>query len=157
MKNLKKILAVLLCGVLLFALAACGEEPAKNPKTADVVASLRDAIEFPEMAEQPVDNLSFFGYDLTAADVEDMTFILAGSGITSDEVCIIKLTDASKASAVVDMMKARRDEVKATAASYTPAEVEKLDTAVIGSKGAYAYYACTNDNTKAKEILNNAF
>ena len=47
--------------------------------------------------------------------------------------------------------------VKDTAADYTPEETEKLTTAVIGSKGAYVYYAATNDNTKAKEILNNAF
>lgn len=157
MKNLKKILAILLCGVLLFALTACGEEPAKNPKTADVVGDLRDAIEFPEMAELTVDDLVYYGYDLTAADVEDMSFILAGSGITSDEVCVIKLTDASKANAVLDMMKTRRDQIKDTAASYTPDEVEKLETAVFGSKGNYVYYACTNDNAKAKEILNNAF
>ena len=157
MKQFKKILAVLLCCAMLFTLAACGEEPAKNPKTADVVANLRDAIEFPEMAELTADDLIYYGYDLSAADVEDMTFVLAGSGITADEVCIIKLVDAAKADAVVTMMKARRDEVKNTAASYTPDEVEKLDTAVIGSKGAYVYYACTNDNAKAKEILNNAF
>ena len=36
-------------------------------------------------------------------------------------------------------------------------ETEKLTTAVIGSKGAYVYYAATNDNAKAKEILSSAF
>ena len=67
------------------------------------------------------------------------------------------LKDESKADSVKKMMETRRDMVKDTAADYTPEETEKLTTAVIGSKGAYVYYAATNDNTKAKEILNNAF
>ena len=82
---------------------------------------------------------------------------MAGSGITADEVFVVKLTDASKADSVMDMMAARRDMIKETAADYTPEETEKLTTAVIGSKGAYVYYAATNDNAKAKEILSSAF
>ena len=148
MKNTKKWMAVLLCGLMLLVSAACSQEE-KNPKASDVVDELRAEIEFPEMAT--------YGYDLTADDVEDMCFILAGSGITADEVFVVKLKDESKADSVKKMMETRRDMVKDTAADYTPEETEKLTTAVIGSKGAYVYYAATNDNTKAKEILNNAF
>ena len=157
MKNVKKWMSVFLCGLILLVSAACSQEEAKNPKAADVVDDLREAIEFPEMAEQSVEDLTAYGYDLTADDVEDMCFILAGSGITADEVFVVKLTDASKADSVMDMVAARRDMIKETAADYTPEETEKLTTAVIGSKGAYVYYAATNDNAKAKEILSSAF
>ena len=156
MKNTKKWMAVLLCGLMLLVSAACSQEE-KNPKASDVVDELRAEIEFPEMTSQSVENLAAYGYDLTADDVEDMCFILAGSGITADEVFVVKLKDESKADSVKKMMETRRDMVKDTAADYTPEETEKLTTAVIGSKGAYVYYAATNDNTKAKEILNNAF
>ena len=118
---------------------------------------IRGAIEFPEMAEVKVSDLAMYGYDLTADDIAEMQFILAGSGFTADEVVLIKLNDESKAESVVEMAKTRRDGIAETAQNYTPDEMDKLDTAVIGSKGPYVYYAATNDNTKAKEILENAF
>lgn len=118
MKNTKKWMAVLLCGLMLLVSAACSQEE-KNPKASDVVDELRAEIEFPEMASQSVENLAAYGYDLTADDVEDMCFILAGSRITADEVFVVKLKDESKVDSVKKMMETRRDMVKDTAADYT--------------------------------------
>ena len=147
-----------MCLVLLFVSAACSSnEEVKDVNLTEVMDEIRGAIEFPEMAEVKVSDLAMYGYDLTADDIAEMQFILAGSGFTADEVVLIKLNDESKAESVVEMAKTRRDGIAETAQNYTPDEMDKLDTAVIGSKGPYVYYAATNDNTKAKEILENAF
>lgn len=148
----------MMCLVLLFVSAACSSnEEVKDVNLTEVMDEIRGAIEFPEMAEVKVSDLAMYGYDLTADDIAEMQFILAGSGFTADEVVLIKLNDESKAESVVEMAKTRRDGIAETAQNYTPDEMDKLDTAVIGSKGPYVYYAATNDNTKAKEILENAF
>ena len=44
MKNVKKWMSVFLCGLILLVSAACSQEEAKNPKAADVVDDLREAI-----------------------------------------------------------------------------------------------------------------
>ena len=155
---MKKVLAGMMCLVLLFVSAACSSnEEVKDVNLTEVMDEIRGAIEFPEMAEVKVSDLAMYGYDLTADDIAEMQFILAGSGFTADEVVLIKLNDESKAESVVEMAKTRRDGIAETAQNYTPDEMDNLDTAVIGSKGPYVYYAATNDNTKAKEILENAF
>ena len=155
---MKKVLVGMMCLVLLFVSAACSSnEEVKDVNLTEVMDEIRGAIEFPEMAEVKVSDLAMYGYDLTADDIAEMQFILAGSGFTADEVVLIKLNDESKAESVVEMAKTRRDGIAETAQNYTPDEMDKLDTAVIGSKGPYVYYAATNDNTKAKEILENAF
>ncbi|MBM6920965.1 DUF4358 domain-containing protein [Phocea massiliensis] len=155
---MRKFLAGMMCLVLLLASAACSSNTeVKNPNLSDVIGEIRAAVEFPEMAEIKVADLPMYGYDLAPEDVAEMQFITAGSGFTADEVVLIKLTDESKAEEVKKMAQTRRDGIAETAQNYTPDEMEKLTTAVVGVKGPYVYYAATNDNAKAKEILTNAF
>ncbi len=154
---MKKLLPALLAIMMMFSLISCGEE-AKNPKAADVMTKIRSEIEFPEMAEKTKDDLASFGYDeLDTADIEDCAYIIASSGLTAEEVFIVKLKDTGDVAAVKKMMEARRDQIAATAQDYTPEEMDKITKAVIETKGRYAFFAITGDNAKAKEIFKEMF
>lgn len=157
MMRLKRILPLLLAAALLLVLTGCKEE-AKNPKVADVMTKVRSELEFPEMAEKTKEDLSSFGYDeLDPADVEESAYIIASSGLTAEEVFIVKLKDEAKAEDVKKMMETRRDQIAATAQDYTPELMDQINKAVIETKGPYAFFAITGDNAKAKQIFDEMF
>ncbi len=154
---MKRWIAFLLASCMMFAFAACGKE-AKNPVVADVMAEIRRGIEFPEMAEKSLEDLPGYGYDsLDSASVEEMSYIIAGSGLTAEEVFIVKCKEGTDMESIQSMMTARRDQIAQDAIDYTPSESEKVTTAVIGTAGNYAYFAITGDNAKAKEIFDASF
>lgn len=155
--NLVKRLLPAFLAAMVFCLAGCQAE-AKNPKVADVMTKIRSEIEFPEMAEKSVEDLASFGYDeLDPADVEESAYIIASSGLTAEEVFIVKLKSEEKAQDVKKMMETRRDQIALTAQDYTPELMEQINGAVIEVKGPYAFFAITGDNDKAKEIYNEMF
>lgn len=158
---MKRFIALCLAFVMLLGLAGCagtdGEE-AKNPDVADVMAKLTSELTFPEMSEKTVDDLPYFGYDtLDVSKVEDMAFIIASSGLTAEEVLIVKMTEEAAAKELKALMEEHRDQVAATAEGYTPEEMGKINSAVIEAKGQYAYFAITTDNEKAKTIFDESF
>ncbi|MCI8406199.1 MAG: DUF4358 domain-containing protein [Oscillospiraceae bacterium] len=159
MKKVFRLLALALALTAALALAACAQkETAKNPKVSDVMAKVRDGISFPEMAEKTIEDLAFYGYDqLDPAKVEEAAFIIASSGLTPEEVFIVKLTDAAGAEEVQKLMEARRDQIAATSQDYTPELMDQIEGAVIGAKGVYAYFAITNDNDQAEQIFDEQF
>lgn len=153
---MKKWIALLLAAMMVLPFAGCTKEQ-KTPKTADIMSAIRSEIEFPEMVEKTVDDLSGYGYDLSADDVEEMSYIIASSGLTAEEVFIVKAKDSNQAEEIKGMMESRRDQVADTAADYTPDQMDEINKAVIETKGNYAFFAITGDNTKAKKIFEEAF
>lgn len=155
---MKKFALLMAALFVMFGLAGCGETEVKNPDVADVMAQIKSEIAFPEMADHGADELQYYGYDTLNADqIDSAAYTIASSGLTAEEVLIIKLKDAKDADAVKAMMETRRDQIAATAMDYTPEEMNKINTAVIGAKGQYVYFAITGDNEKAKEIFNESF
>lgn len=153
------LLALVMALAAALMMAACSQgAEAKNPKVSDVMTKVRDEINFPEMAEKSIEDLAFYGYDqLDAGKVEESAFIIASSGLTPEEVFIIKLTDEAAAEEVEKMMEARRDQVAATSRDYTPELMDQIEGAVIGTKGCYAYFAITNDNEQVEKIFDEQF
>jgi len=154
--NMKRAATLLLAFAMLFAFVGCQKET-KNVNVADVMAEIRDSMEFPEMMEKSEEDLAGYGYDTAEGDIVEMSYIIASSGLTPEEVFLVKAKDADTAEAVKAMMETRRDQIADMAQDYIPEEMEKVTGAVIGSKGVYAYYAVTADNSKVKEILSKAF
>lgn len=153
---MKKWIALVLAALMALPFAGCTGEQ-KTPKTADIMSSIRSEIEFPEMAEKTVDDLPGYGYDLSADDVKQMSYIIATSGLTPEEVFIVEAKDEATAAKIEEMMKTRRDQIADLASTYSPEEMDKINKAVIMTKGSYAYYAVTGDNSKAKKLFEAAF
>lgn len=154
---MKKWTLLILSVVLMFSFTACSSEN-KNPKVSDVMSRVRNEIEFPEMSEKSVDDLASYGYDqLDSSKIEESSFIIASSGSTAEEVFIVKLKDADAIDDLKKMMETRRDQIAETAADYTPEEMDKITKAVIETKGNYAFFAITGNNTQAKKIFSEEF
>ena len=157
---MKKLICLAAALLMAVSFAACqpGGEEAKSPVVADVAAKLAAEIKFPEMASQEAASLQYYGFDeIDTSNIEELSYQIASSGLTPEEVLIIKMKDDSQIADIKTMMETRRDKIAATAADYTPELVNQLDTAVIGTSGVYAYMAITPDNKKAREIIDEMF
>ena len=153
---MKKWIALVLAALMALPFAGCSGEK-KTPATADIMSSIRSEIEFPEMVEKTVDDLPGYGYDLSTDDVTQMSYIIASSGLTAEEVFIVEAKDEATAAKIEEMMKTRRDQIADTAADYTPDQMDEINKAVILTKGSYAFFAITGDNAKAKKLFEAAF
>lgn len=156
---MKRIITVLLTAIMAMSFAACSPaEEMKTPAVSDVAQALTDAIEFPEMATQLAEDLQYYGYgDLNTDDIEEVYYAIASSGLTPEEILIVKLKDDSGIADLKTMMEARRDAIAAVAADYTPELMEQIDSAIIETKGAYAYFVISSDNAAAKAVLDEQF
>lgn len=159
---MKRVFAVMAALLMAASFAGCNsggdDTPAVEPDVSEIMDAVREEIAFPEMAEQTVEDLAVYGYDeLSADDVEEVAYAIASSGLTAEEVMILKLRDAEKADAVKEMMTSRRDSIAATAQDYNPEQMGIINDAVIETRGSYCFFAITADNAKAKQIFEDAF
>lgn len=152
---MKKILVAVMALVMTFAFAGCSN----SKKTVDintVMESIRSEIDLPEMGDIPKDRISGY-YDIKSEDIEEMSYIIAGSGATADEIFILKMNDEEKVSEVKTMMEDRKKQINDLFADYAPGEMTKIESCVIETQGKYAFFAICNDSSKAKKIFTDSF
>lgn len=90
--------------------------------------------------------------DIPESDVSDKVIYLS-SGSTAEEIACFEAKDAAAADEIEKGLKARVDSQKTSFTDYVPAEVDRLDKAVIVKKGTRVYLSVSGDPDKAKEIL----
>jgi hypothetical protein len=92
-------------------------------------------------------------YDIDTATVAEMSVYICGSGAYPDELAVFKFNDEASAKVGAESVKSRLDSQTAIYKDYTPAEMYKLDEAVIITEGNWVAFAACADNAKAKEII----
>lgn len=155
MKTTKLISIIAIAILATFMLVSCKKE-AKTPTVVEILTTMRDKIEFPEMAEIDKKDITLY-YQIDAESIDSMSYIVAGSGINTDEVLILKMKDGTDMSEVTNQMGIRQKSQIELFTDYNPDEMPKLETSIIESTGNYAIFAVTNDNKKAKEIFLDSF
>lgn len=159
MKLKQMALALVIC-LAAAGCAACApaEEEAKTPAVADVAKTVMESIEFPEMTTQIAEDLQYYGYgDLDVANIEEVYYAIASTGMTPEEILIIKLKDDTQIADLKKMMEARRDAIASTAADYTPELMGEIENAVIETKGNYGYFVISGDSETARKIFDEQF
>ncbi len=156
---MKKFITLALSVAMIFSITACGKQ-AKNPNVSNIMSTIRSDIEFPDMGEIKKEALNQ-NYDFKPEQIEQIeqsACIIAGSGITTEEVLILKMKDKTDMDAIRKVMETRLKNQTELFKSYAPDEVLKLNSAVIEVKGNYAFFAITNtkDSSKAKKIFTDA-
>lgn len=151
---MKKLTVIILAVVMMVTVTACSSEP-KNPDVNDIMSKVRSEIEFPDMADIDIKDISLH-YTIDKDQVEQMVCVLAGSGVTADEVLILKMKDGFKADEVKKSLETRKKLQSDLFEPYNPDEMPKINSAVTEISGNYVFFAITNDNSKAKKIFNEA-
>lgn len=76
-----------------------------------------------------------------------------GIGAYAEEIAVLKCADAEDAKGACAVMSSYCTAQKVTFSTYAPAEVEKLNSAVIVTYGPYVVYAVTADNERAADLI----
>ena len=145
-----KMLSLLLIAAAVLCLASCGKKEV-NPDA--VLAAVQKDVKFDyELSDAGSAASMFFSNLPDGAQVK----LYKGAGEYSDEIAI--LTGASEADAqkLEAAAKAHIQELHNSYANYVPAELDKIDNAVIKVAGKYVFVCVTNDYGNAATVLDRA-
>ncbi|MBQ5319207.1 MAG: DUF4358 domain-containing protein [Oscillospiraceae bacterium] len=117
-----------------------------------ITSAIMAEIEIPSAMEKNAENIGAY-YDIDTATVAEMSVYICGSGAYPDELAVFKFNDEASAKVGAESVKSRLDSQTAIYKDYTPAEMYKLDEAVIITEGNWVAFAACADNAKAKEII----
>lgn len=153
---MKKTISLLILSIILALTFSACSTGTKEPAVTDIMKEIRSNIDLPDMAEIAKDRISGY-YEIDASLIEEVEYIIAGSGVTADEIMVIKMQNTESVEAVLDEMEARKMQIADLFSTYNPDEMTKVNDCVIESKDKYVFFAICNDNAMAKSIFENAF
>lgn len=148
----KRIMVGLIGTALLIAMTGCGKKEAKDIDVKTTANSLLTEITYE-------DQLSEVNYDVVY-DMENINItesvVYVSSGATAEEIAAIKCETKEDATKVETALEERVKEQKESFENYVPKELNKLDKAVIVKVGNTVILSVSNDDAKAKEIIEKA-
>jgi len=147
--------AIMVLCVFAAALASCGGGDSEKSHEYDVdefAAKIVESGAFSDILSEVQDDIviSYYGFD--AADVEEMKVYIS-TGATTEEVGLFKCKDGEAAARVLEKAQERSQSQRTAYQSYAPAEIPKIDDAVIKADGAYVFYIVANDYGPVNSLL----
>ncbi|MBP5236965.1 MAG: DUF4358 domain-containing protein [Clostridia bacterium] len=139
-------------------LSACGGNGLTD-KVIDLEAAGKALVECAEfddsLREVPLNTLASVIGDIGA--VKEASAYLAESGATAEAVMVMRCDSTEDAGTVKSLVEAYRDTQKHLFETYNPAEVPKLENAVIESRGLYVLYAVGKNTDAVKGVFGGLF
>lgn len=146
---MKKYLYTVVFILMAVTLCACGAENTKiniEELSADLISNVEFADEMTLINEKTIENLYNIDYAVSQQ-------VYMGSGATAEEVAVFELKDENDANKALDAVKQRIEVQKQDFETYIPAEIPKLENAIVKKIGQYVI-VCISDGKEADEIIN---
>jgi len=148
----KMICGVLACILLLAACASCGErEPEPSFQPEQTVQALLDSGAFSETLEE-LDPMLLFPLSGDAETYKG-SVLYYSTGATSETAAVIAVRDADQAAAVEGVLRTWVEDQIAAERDYRPAEVEKLEHAIVEKRGFTVLLVVAADWEKAAQAI----
>lgn len=146
--------AALLCALLLLALAGCsgGEKEVDAAALAD---ELKNGLTFQDEMTAATDAIRDTLYAIDGADVAQGK-LYTSSGATAEEIAVFKAKDKEAADRLYKAAEERLENQKTAFEDYVPAEMTKLNNAVLVKKGSMVVLCIADDHAAAKKIVDEA-
>ncbi len=153
---MKKRIFVLGAAVLLAAcLGGCGKKAA-DVNAQELADALKNGITYEDdLSSIDLDTARMI-YNFGDANITDAVFY-ESTGATAEEIVVLKCAGDADASTAENSLKARVEEQKESFTDYVPAELEKLNAAVIYRAGNCAVLSVSNESDKARNIIDSYF
>ena len=153
---MKKLLPIVLALSLALSLSACGGgEESYKPED---VRAMADAGAFSEELEELDGDTAFALYGLAdrGLEREDLTdcAILRSAGATCEEGAVLVFTGADKAKTAKEALENYVQSQIEANTEYRPAEIPKLEAALVDVRGETLLLVVANELDAAKEALN---
>lgn len=157
---MKKCFTMALAFVLSLCLAACGDRAQNDASplyNVSYAAAMAEAGAFSESLEEVDTDTAFLlyrlaDYGLTREDLKDCA-VLRSAGATCEEGAVLVFTSDDKAKMAEDALKDYiQGQIEANT-DYRPAEIPKLEEAIVDVRGETLLLVVANDLDAAKEAF----
>lgn len=150
-KNLGAAIAALAAAMTL-VLCACGGGAAEPFDPASTASALLDSGAFSENLEQLDQDVACMLYGIDESTVTGSA-VYGSTGATAEEIAVFTLTDETAAQAAKTALETRVADQKTALESYLPAEIVKLDAAIIEQRGSSVLMVVAADAEAAQNAL----
>ena len=154
---MRRLVPVLTALLLVALLAACGGSLKPLPAKEELAKTLTDAGIFSDELEAVDADIAAYLYGLTDAEGVEIGSWLSASGGTAEEITLFTCQNDEILKAVRDSVDARLDMQKRTYKDYAPAEVPKLEKAVVRVRDKVLIVCVSADPEKAAKLLSPYF
>ncbi|MCR5357692.1 MAG: DUF4358 domain-containing protein [Lachnospiraceae bacterium] len=146
----RKIISVFSVVLILAVLAGCkGNADVDAGALAD---ELKGQVTYnDDLSAIDLDTAGMF-YSFGDADITEAYFY-ESSGATAEEIAVIKCSSDADAGKVEEILKRRVEEQKESFKDYVPAELEKLNTAIVQRSGKCVILSVSDEPDKARDII----
>ncbi len=153
MKRLILSLTVLLLMAAL--LTACGGGSGKQPlpSSPELAQKLMDSGVFSDTLEAADPDIAAYLYGFTEEDGVEIHSWFSSSGVTAEELTLFVCKDDTALSAARKSADARLEVQKSTFSNYVPAEVPKLEGAIVRTRDKVLVVCVAADPEKAAKLL----
>lgn len=152
---MKKLILLILTISTLTLVACNGNNSSSGEKSLDVVAlatALTEQVKFEDQLTLMDTTLLLPLFDIDDALLSNSAVYIS-TGATAEEVAVFEAVDDKSAKAVNESVLARINTQKAGFESYVPAEIKKLDEAILIQSGVYVIMCVTSDVDNASKII----
>ena len=96
--------------------------------------------------------LNYYFFD-DANVIEEALVCKSASGATAEEIAVITVKSASDVESVKAAVEMRVEDLAFNFENYVPAEMDKIENAVVATSGRYIILAVADDSAAAQEII----
>lgn len=141
-----------LAAALALVLCACGGGAAEPFDPASTASALLDSGAFSENLEQLDQDVACMLYGIDESTVTGSA-VYGSTGATAEELAVFTLTDEAAAQTAKTALETRVADQKAVLESYQPAEIVKLDAAIVEQRGSSVLMVVAADAEAAQAAL----
>lgn len=159
----KKLLGILLSGIMVIGLSACGEKADEgsaneevNVKVEEIGDKILEELEYGSMIKLDDETLMQF-YELDASILEEYDANIPMMNVTTQEYSVFKVKDVKDAETVKNAIDKRAEAVQKSFEQYLPDQYENAKNYYVEANGKYLVFVIHSDVEKAKDIFQGYF
>jgi len=153
---MKKLTALMMAILCVLTMTACGQ-PEQETFTLETLTAVQSAGAFSEELEELDADTAFMLYKLADYGLErgDLTdcAVLRSAGATCEEGAVLILADKDKAEKAAEALGAYLEGQIESNVDYRPAEIPKLEGAVLMTRGNTVLMAVANDAAAVRSVF----
>jgi len=154
---MKKLMGLMMALVCVLTMTACGQKAEQEGFTLETLTAVQSAGAFSEELEELDADTAFMlyqleDYGLERADLLDCA-VLRSAGATCEEGAVLILSDAGKAEKAAEALGAYLEDQIESNEDYRPAEIPKLEGAVLMTRGNTVLLTVANDAAAVRSVF----
>lgn len=161
---MKKVLALLLCGLMLFMFAACGDKAEQTSKDEETVKDVSvQAVQDKIKADLGIEPKAMTAtaltkrYGLPEGGVAESASFYAPGEVFDEEIFLIKATDANFADQIEAKLQEHLESLRSQADNYSPETKAILDKCEVLRTGNYVAMFFSGKRAEMEKIYNSFF